>query len=370
MSCTLRVLELDGGGERGYLSTIWLKKFIEQWGIDPTTLWQHFDVICGTSIGGIAALGYAFGLGPDVLENFFTEIGPYVFTNRTNVATCGFGGITGNSPSNTPNSAQKLVYILGNYTFYRSAGASLVPFPPDYTDPCTTYGSELLYSTLVDTFGADTTLQNLKTNVVIPAYNNIPTTDSPEAGQGVLFSNVDNSNYVGSAETIVNVAKATSAAPVYLPPVTFNEKTYLDGGIYNNNPAQFGLDLAKSLKPTANRFCVLSIGTGIGQMQFFPDGTLEPSLAPGFETIQQIFGLFNIASVGSQESTAQSLKIQAQNPFSNLFYYRYQTVLDPTLDTNLDNTKPEILAYYRATAEADYIADQVNITNFLAHLTV
>lgn len=369
MSCTLRVLELDGGGERGYLSTIWLKKFIQQWGIDPATLWQHFDVICGTSIGGIAALGYAFGLAPDALETFFTEQGPYIFTNRSplGIATCDFGGV--NQPSNTPNNAQQLTYILGNYSFYKSAGPSIIPFPPDYTNPCDTYGSELMYKTLVDTFGADTTLQALKTNVLIPAYNNIPTVDSPEAGQGVLFSNIDNSNYVGKNETIVNVAKATSAAPVYLPPVVFGGKTYLDGGIYNNNPAQLGLSLAKSLKPTANRFCVLSIGTGIGQMQFFPDGTVESSLAPGFETIQQIFGLFNIASTGSQESTAKSLQIESQNPFNNLFYYRYQTVLDPTLNTNLDNTKPEILDYYRTTAEADYVADQVNITNFLAHLT-
>lgn len=361
MSCTIRVLELDGGGERGYMSTIWLKLFIQQWGITPDTLWQHFDVICGTSIGGIAALAYAFGVSPDVMENFFTTVGPYVFTIRTNPLTCTFGGISGNSPSNTPNSAQKLALILLNDPFYSSGS--------DGSATCVTYGSELLYATLVNTFGADTTMQSLKTNVLIPAYNLMPTTDSPEAGQGVLFSNVDNSNVTGKDELIVNVAKATSAAPIYLPSVTFGEKTYLDGGIYNNNPAQLGLNLAKNLKPTANRFCLLSIGTGIGQMQFFPDGSLTPELAPGFETVQLLFGLYNISSLGSQESTAKGLSMQAQNPLSNFYYYRFQPVLDPTLNTTLDNTSPEILTYYNTTATNAFNSDIANITTFIGHLT-
>lgn len=361
MACTIRVLELDGGGERGYMSTIWLKLFIQQWGITPNTLWQHFDVICGSSIGGIAALSYAFGLAPDVLENFFTTVGPYVFTVRNNPLTCTFGGISGNVPSNTPNSAQKLAFILLNDPFYASGS--------DGSNTCVTYGSELLYATLINTFGADKTMQDLKTNVLIPAYNLLPTTDSPEAGQGVLFSNIDNSNVTGKDELIINVAKATSAAPIYLPPATFGGKTYLDGGVYNNNPAQLGLDLAKNLKPTANRFCLLSIGTGIGQMQFFPDGSITEDLAPGFETIQLLFGLFNVASTGSQESTAKGLLMQSQNPLGNFYYYRFQPTLDPNLDTTLDNTKPEILEYYRTTATNAFNSDISNITTFIGHLT-
>ena len=35
---TIRILELDGGGERGYFSLTWLDKFIQLWGIDPSTV--------------------------------------------------------------------------------------------------------------------------------------------------------------------------------------------------------------------------------------------------------------------------------------------------------------------------------------------
>ena len=69
---TIRVLELDGGGERGYLSLKFLEKFIQQWGVDPAKIWQEFDVICGTSIGGIMALGLATGLTTTEISPFFT----------------------------------------------------------------------------------------------------------------------------------------------------------------------------------------------------------------------------------------------------------------------------------------------------------
>ncbi len=69
---TVRILEFDGGGERGYLSNTFFNRFVQQWGIDPATLAQQFDVICGTSVGGILALAYATGRTPAELMPFFT----------------------------------------------------------------------------------------------------------------------------------------------------------------------------------------------------------------------------------------------------------------------------------------------------------
>ena len=75
MDCnTVRVLSLDGGGIRGYLSLKWLQRFISQWGVNGNELWKYFDVICGTSIGGIAALSYAYGKSPDELKPFFLPL--------------------------------------------------------------------------------------------------------------------------------------------------------------------------------------------------------------------------------------------------------------------------------------------------------
>ena len=69
---TLRILELDGGGERGYLSLKFLQLFLNQWlGPSITNIAPYFDVICGTSTGGIMALALASGQNPSDLNSFF-----------------------------------------------------------------------------------------------------------------------------------------------------------------------------------------------------------------------------------------------------------------------------------------------------------
>lgn len=353
--CTLRVLSLDGGGERGYLSTKWIQLFLQQAGIAGNEIWKYFDVIAGTSIGGIAALGYATGQTPEVLESFFVTKGPRIFTIRTVPIGC-----TADTDSNTPNNGQKAALIVLNDPFYKS---------PESCSGSANFGSDILYKTLTDTFGAATTMQDVKTNVLIPAYQLIDgTTDS---GAFSLFSNVGSPFFRGQSSLITDVAKATSAAPVYLPSVTSGGKVYLDGGLYCNNPAQLALNLAKSLKPTASRFCVLSVGTGIGQMKFYdqPGGPTDPAIDIGFDTIQQIFGLFNVATTGGQEQVDTALKMESQNTLSNLFYYRFQPTLDPTLNTDLDSTKPDILAYYAKVAKDSFDADNAAISNFIGHLT-
>jgi patatin-like phospholipase/acyl hydrolase len=64
---TVYVLSIDGGGMRGYLSLRWLKRFVQLWGIPQTDIYKYFDVICGTSIGGILALALSLGFTLDEL---------------------------------------------------------------------------------------------------------------------------------------------------------------------------------------------------------------------------------------------------------------------------------------------------------------
>ena len=51
-----RILSLDGGGIRGLFSATFLEKFCNDAGINGNELWKYFDIICGTSIGGIQAI--------------------------------------------------------------------------------------------------------------------------------------------------------------------------------------------------------------------------------------------------------------------------------------------------------------------------
>lgn len=343
---TLRILEIDGGGERGYLPLKFFQQFVTLWGVDPTTLANQFDVICGTSVGGIMALSLAYGLTPDEMAPFFTVQGPYIFS------------LTSAVPSVRPNLAAKLALIATDTPFYQSSGST-----------ADLYGSGLLYKTLQDTFGLTTTLQSLKTKVIIPAYEQ-------DTSTYVLFSNLNYGEFIGQNELIWNVGLATGAAPIYLPALQMNGHSYLDGGIYQNNPAQFGKTLAQMIKPTAKRICVLSLGTGIGEMGFDPGNPDMMDARVGntantqaFDSIQTIFSLFNIASTGGQESVARALYLEAQYTLNQLYYYRFQPALDPNINTELDNTDPEILTYYEDTAAQAFNSDIDNISTFLGHLT-
>ena len=346
---TIRILSLDGGGVRGYLSLKWLQKFMQSWGIKSDELWKYFDVIAGTSIGGIQALGYAYGKSPDELEQFFLEKAKRIFTIRT-AAEVAMGSHNAGTDSNRPNKVQKAGLITQNDPFYTSA----------YDD--SNYGSNILHQTLVDNFG-DSTLGQLKTKVVIPAYED-------ENKKYILFSNYNGSMLRGEKEKIVDVARATSAAPVYLPEYKFGGKTYWDGGVFQNNPTEHALSLGKALKPAANRYCVLSLGTGAGERGFdLGDMPKEEMLEGPLDTIVRIFSLFEIASSGGQESVDFNMRFLTENSLDQLYYYRFQPKLEYE-NTELDNSDSEFLKYMKETAEAEYAKDEENINNFLGHLTL
>jgi len=354
-SNTLRILELDGGGERGYMSLNFLIRFVQQWGISPSSLASQFDVICGTSIGGILSLALAMGMSPNDLMSFFTVQGPYIFSLSSLI------------PSLRPNLAAKVALILTDTPFYQSSGPTSAK-----------YGYGLLEASLQSTFGTNT-LQNLKTNVIIPSYQ-------ADDDTYVLFSNLNYPDFIGQNELITNVALATASAPIYFPSLSLNGHQYIDGGVYNNNPAEFGRTIAQMIKPNANRTCILSLGTGLGEQGFDPgnpsiiDPRIDPKLMATLQSLQKsnlkvydsiatIFGLFDIAATGSQESTAKALELESQYTINQLYYYRFQPQLDLDLNTELDNTDPAILTYYLNTANTWYNNDIENISTFLGHLT-
>lgn len=349
---TLRILELDGGGERGYLSLNFLSQFVQLWGINPNEIWKYFDVICGTSIGGMMALALAIGKSTNDLKPLFTTQGQLIFS-------------TNGTPSQRATTFDK-VYSL---TY------SGVPFYG--TDPGTGYGSALLTSQIQSLFGSKT-MQNLLTNAVIPTYKVEfrDGTTNIDTGVYTICSNANYPDFAGQNELISNVALVTSAAPFYLPSIVLNGTTpgtlngrYIDGGVYQNNPGSFGRNLASMLKPTANRCCILSVGTGLGEMGFDDE---SPSLltvsADPVISIGNLFSLFDIAGTGGQESVAKNLYLESTYRLSQLYYYRFQPTLDINQDTELDNTSDEILTYYENTAATWFSNDIDNIVTFLGHL--
>lgn len=72
-----QILSLDGGGIKGIFSAGVLAAIEEDLGITVT---DHFDLIAGTSTGGIIAIGLGLGLRPREIVEFYVDEGPKIFS--------------------------------------------------------------------------------------------------------------------------------------------------------------------------------------------------------------------------------------------------------------------------------------------------
>jgi patatin-like phospholipase/acyl hydrolase len=247
------------------------------------------------------------------------------------------------------------------------------------------YGSAKLKSVITSQFGTRT-LQDLNTNVLITSMNDT-------TKKFIMNSNVIDANFSNQSSLISDVALATSAAPIYLPPHVVNQQELIDGGVYQNSPARLGLSLGRRLKPLAKRACVMSIGTGQGDYgfdyelqrtlanpvtanafyeelnSFYQTNTASTLSLPFENSIKKIFSLFDKASAGAEESVHKGFSLEAEPiGMTNIYYYRFQVELDKERETELDNTTPEIFDYYRTTAQNKYAQDSEKIATFLSHL--
>src|SRR5579863_8963569 len=79
---SIKVLAIDGGGIRGIIPAVILVEIQKRL---ATELWKSFDMIAGTSTGGIIALGIATNCNngqpyaPDELVKMYVDNGPSIF---------------------------------------------------------------------------------------------------------------------------------------------------------------------------------------------------------------------------------------------------------------------------------------------------
>lgn len=73
-----QILSLDGGGVRGVFTAAILAAIEEDYGVRVT---DCFDLIAGTSTGGILAIGLGLGFSPHEMVEFYVELGPRIFGN-------------------------------------------------------------------------------------------------------------------------------------------------------------------------------------------------------------------------------------------------------------------------------------------------
>jgi len=196
---TFKILSIDGGGIKGIYSSRILEQLEKKFNC---SLVDYFDLICGTSTGGLIALGLSLKIPISVITNFYYMRGERIFRKRSNV------------------------YSLFKQLIVGSK-----------------YDNQELKTALQEIF-ADHTLGDSHCILCIPAFS---LTD----GRPFIFKfDHPEGNLSRDNKTkYVDVALATSAAPTYLPIVsipTYNNRQFVDGGVYANNPTLVGI--AEALK--------------------------------------------------------------------------------------------------------------------------
>lgn len=206
-----QILALSGGGYRGLNTAIILDQFEKHFG---KPIGQHFDLISGTSIGGIIALAVACEIPMSRVVDLFRKEGSVIF-------------------SKVP--------------FWKSM----------FGLTAATYSSEPLKQLLADPelFG-DLTLGSVKHPVIIPTLNF-------SVGKPWFFKSPHHEDLSLRLNiSLVDIALATSAAPSFFPPHKIGDAYYVDGGLFANSPILSALHEAEVFfHKTPKDVRLLGIGT-------------------------------------------------------------------------------------------------------------
>ena len=339
----LRSLNFIGGGGRGYLAFCILKNIINLSNLTFQQFMSLFPVITGTSIGGIIALALAYGKTLDEIEPLFTK-GRKIFSIDT-------------TDNNRPSIITKGISSLLNDAWYKSPSTYSKSLPESQK-----YGHLYLYELLDDVFG-NATMSSLQKKVVITSYR-------ASNKQMVLFSNYDDKKYFTyNNEKIVDVAKATSAAPFYLPEVTIGAHRYWDGGLGVNDPTEMGIILNSVLNPNYNAISSLNISTGIGFLSY----TEKDQEGHSSYVLSNVTQLLNVVMGCAELYSDYKLSI-LQDRLASSFYtkanYFHKYKAAPFYIAELDDCSEATMLDMKRVADEYCTAETTNIKTFLTALMI
>lgn len=202
-----RILSFDGGGVRGILSAILICRLAKE----CPEIVENTDLFVGTSAGAFIALSLATGISPAEIVDLFSH-----------------------------DNAKK---IFGN------------PRPYYFFKP--KHSNKPLKKILQGIFPSELRLRDLQKNVVIPSFKLY--SEETKQWTPIFFNNFPSS--INAAESVINVALASSAAPIYFPAY----HKYIDGGVIANNPDLTAISYAvgkEGAQKKLENIVHLSFGTG------------------------------------------------------------------------------------------------------------
>ena len=236
-----RILCLDGGGIRGAFTA----KALANWEtMTGEKIVDHFDLIAGTSTGGILAIALGMGMPPAEIVEFYKTEGPSIFPG---------GGIGGK------------VLEIQQWVAAK-------------------FDREVLRKRLAAAFAAapvtSCRLADAVVRLAITAYD--AETDTPK----VYRTPHSPVGRLDLQRDRLDVAMATSAAPTYFDATRIESVLAVDGGVWANSPTTVALAEAAQLGWNLTDVRVLSVGT-----LFTPNVLAQPVNIDG-ATVRKVLSPF------------------------------------------------------------------------------
>ena len=211
-----RILSIDGGGICGILPASVLAE-LERRFLGGASIANHFDMLAGTSTGGIVALALAKGLTAARIRDVYLERGKLIFP-----------------PTN----------FVGRW--YRRAVRA-----QRYL-----YDREALREELLRIFG-DAALGEARARLCIPSFEGTH-------GEPWIYKTPHHPDYKRDKfERMVTIGLATAAAPTFFAALPNNGYTMVDGGLWANNPVMNAVvDALACFEIDRRQIHVLTLGCG------------------------------------------------------------------------------------------------------------
>ena len=216
-----RILAIDGGGIRGVFPASLLAGLEKRY-LDKQPLTRYFDLIAGTSTGGIIALGLGAGLRASDIQRMYVERGNEIFPPSRL------------GPLGAVKSGLRWCSKWFRYQYDRTA----------------------LDRLLNDVLG-DLRFEESHTRLCIPSFDG-------RHGEVYVFKTPHHPDFkLDGVEYMRKVAAATAAAPTFFRPLRDGGYAFVDGGVWANNPVMVAVvDALSCFDVARNRISVLSLGCG------------------------------------------------------------------------------------------------------------
>ena len=302
---SFRVLCIDGGGIRGIIPAVILAEIERQTG---RPIHQLFDLIAGTSTGGILALA-------------LVKPGK------------------GRRPQYTAEDVIQLYETQGRRIFSRSLLHRVVSLDGLANKK---YQSGPVESVFEEFFG-EAMLSQALSDVMVTSYD-------IQSRNAFFFRNYRAEKNKEFDYLMRDVARATSAAPTYFEPELIKKPkqayALIDGGVFANNPSMCALvDAMREFKKVLSDVVMVSLGTGKETMR-----PLEFNRVKNWGVVSWAQPILTIVFNGVSDTVNYQTDLILNAVGGPQQFYRLQPDLPKSL-FRLDNVGPKNIRLLRQSAE-------------------